>query len=423
MLLRPAAEPLLRLTIENQATPADQQPLTKTLGREGLLRIGRDDSADWTLADRSGGISRNHCMIRCVDGVFVVQDTSSNGTFVNDDSERIRGSHTLRDGDRLLIGPYLITARITGIVNAAAIGATGPGIDQPAVLSAAAEPPPCSGGSSASCRRGAARRRPGITTRRSATGHPDARRPWRRHDARESCCGQRRHDPSGAGGQDTAADAVHRSGSDHGGSGSRRCRLFVLSCCRRRTSTGAAARPRIGRHGQGTRAVAGGPRRNRCRRAGRTTGTTDLADHRGNAAMAGLAQCRHRPAARRARRPQQSAQHHAEQRGSAARAVRPAPAGLPGQPPVFPDLPGRTGPALPADGCRRPGRCAGTGKRTGTRGHRPGRVGRESHRPIARFAQSQAVGHLCRTLGQPQTLAATPTGSLLHRGLRRRNDS
>lgn len=142
MLLRPAAEPLLRLTIENQATPADQQPLTKTLGREGLLRIGRDDSADWTLADRSGGISRNHCMIRCVDGAFVVQDTSSNGTFVNDGSERIRGSHTLRDGDRLLIGPYLITARITGIVNAAAIGATGPGIDQPAVLSAAAEPPP-----------------------------------------------------------------------------------------------------------------------------------------------------------------------------------------------------------------------------------------------------------------------------------------
>jgi hypothetical protein len=149
-------------------------------------------------------------------------------------------------------------------------------------------------------------------------------------------------------------------------------------------------------------------------------------DHRRDPAIAGLAQRRLRAAARGTRRPgpQQSAQHHAEQRGSAARAVRPAPAGLPGQPPVFPDLPGRTGPntsgrlMLPFGPLR-----TDTGQRTGPRGHRAGGVGREPHWPIAELAQGQAVGPLRRALGQPSILAATPAGQILRRHLRWRNGS
>jgi predicted component of type VI protein secretion system len=114
------AEPLLELTVHNQPALADQPALSTTLGRQGELRIGRDDSADWTLPDRSGGISRQHCTIRFADGGFVLQDSSSNGTFVNDSVERISDRYRLRDGDRLLIGTYLILARISGLAEVAA---------------------------------------------------------------------------------------------------------------------------------------------------------------------------------------------------------------------------------------------------------------------------------------------------------------
>lgn len=123
LVSRRTGEPRLELTIENQPAPAGEHSPTQTLGRDGVLRIGRDDSADWTLPDRSGGISRNHCTIRFADGAFLLEDTSANGTFVNDSGDRIAGSYPLRDGDRLVIGPYLVVARISGLANAAAAAA------------------------------------------------------------------------------------------------------------------------------------------------------------------------------------------------------------------------------------------------------------------------------------------------------------
>ena len=108
-------EPLLELMVRNKPTLADQPALTARLGRQGELRIGRDDSADWTLPDRTGGLSRQHCTIRYADGAFVLQDTSSNGTFVNGSVERISDCFRLRDGDLLSIGSYLIAAQISGL--------------------------------------------------------------------------------------------------------------------------------------------------------------------------------------------------------------------------------------------------------------------------------------------------------------------
>jgi type VI secretion system protein ImpI len=112
-------EPLLELMVRNKPTLADQPALTARLGRQGELRIGRDDSADWTLPDRTGGISRQHCTIRFADGAFVLQDTSSNGTFVNGSVERISDRHRLRDGDLLSIGSYLIAAQVCGLAEVA----------------------------------------------------------------------------------------------------------------------------------------------------------------------------------------------------------------------------------------------------------------------------------------------------------------
>ena len=112
-------EPLLELTVRNKPTLAEQPVLTTRLGRQGELRIGRDDSADWTLPDRTGGISRQHCTIRFADGAFVLQDTSSNGTFVNGSVERISDCFRLRDGDLLSIGSYLIAAQVSGLAEVA----------------------------------------------------------------------------------------------------------------------------------------------------------------------------------------------------------------------------------------------------------------------------------------------------------------
>ncbi|MBL8422211.1 MAG: type VI secretion system-associated FHA domain protein TagH [Candidatus Accumulibacter phosphatis] len=151
---RSTGEPRLELTLANTPAPAGQHSPTTTLGREGVLRIGRDDSADWTLPDRSGGISRNHCTIRFADGAFVLDDTSANGTFVNDSGERIAGSYRLRDGDRLVIGPYLVAARISGLANAAPPAAAADAIDEPVPAASEAPRPPASPPRPGGARRG-----------------------------------------------------------------------------------------------------------------------------------------------------------------------------------------------------------------------------------------------------------------------------
>ena len=54
------------------------------------------------LPTGSPGISRSHCRVRRRDGVVVVEDLSTYGTFIND--ERVHGSAPLRRGDRLRLG-------------------------------------------------------------------------------------------------------------------------------------------------------------------------------------------------------------------------------------------------------------------------------------------------------------------------------
>jgi len=154
LVARSTSEPRLDLTLANTPAPAGQHSPTATLGRVGVLRIGRDDSADWTLPDRSGGISRNHCTIRFADDAFVLEDNSANGTFVNDSGERIAGSYRLRDGDRLVIGPYLVAARISGLANAAPPATAADASNAPVPAATAAPRPPASPPRPGGARRG-----------------------------------------------------------------------------------------------------------------------------------------------------------------------------------------------------------------------------------------------------------------------------
>lgn len=76
--------------------------------------IGRLESNDWVLPDPEKFISGRHASIECLDGVYMLKDTSVNGVFVNHSPEPLgKGNQVeLANGDSLVIGNYEIDVRI-----------------------------------------------------------------------------------------------------------------------------------------------------------------------------------------------------------------------------------------------------------------------------------------------------------------------
>ncbi|TPJ83044.1 type VI secretion system-associated FHA domain protein TagH [Mesorhizobium sp. B2-6-2] len=79
--------------------------------RDRSFEIGREN-CDWTLSDPDKFISGRHCEVRYQAGSFWLYDLSRNGTFVNGSSQRMSGPHRLAQGDRLLIGRYVVGVSI-----------------------------------------------------------------------------------------------------------------------------------------------------------------------------------------------------------------------------------------------------------------------------------------------------------------------
>src|SRR5262245_36978041 len=76
--------------------------------------IGRSAENDWVLPDDMRYVSGRHARIVYHKGRYMLQDTSSNGTYVND-NERPLGSqnpHELKSGDILRIGEYHVQVQI-----------------------------------------------------------------------------------------------------------------------------------------------------------------------------------------------------------------------------------------------------------------------------------------------------------------------
>jgi len=76
--------------------------------------IGRSAENDWVLPDDMRYVSGRHARIIYHKGRYVLQDTSSNGTYVND-NERPLGNqnpHDLKSGDILRIGEYHVQVQI-----------------------------------------------------------------------------------------------------------------------------------------------------------------------------------------------------------------------------------------------------------------------------------------------------------------------
>ena len=93
----------------------------KQLGRDSVRtfngsggKIGRAPDNDWVLPDNDRYVSSHHAQVTFRRGEWVLEDVSTNGTFVNDSDAAlaITGPHILHSGDRLRFGDYEIEVSI-----------------------------------------------------------------------------------------------------------------------------------------------------------------------------------------------------------------------------------------------------------------------------------------------------------------------
>jgi type VI secretion system protein len=77
-------------------------------------RIGRAQDNDWVLPDPDRYVSSHHCKIAFRAGEWVLEDTSTNGVFINgsDTPASVEGPYSLQDGDRLRLGDYELVVSI-----------------------------------------------------------------------------------------------------------------------------------------------------------------------------------------------------------------------------------------------------------------------------------------------------------------------
>lgn len=147
----------LTLTLPSSASPPQTRSFSGT-----EISIGRATGNDWVLGDPDRNLSRQHCVIRFVQGRHWLEDTSANGVYINDLPKPLgpNGRVLLHEGDRIFIGPYQLTVGLAWIAEpgtAAAIGlptASGDGLSVSDLLnptkeisghSLAGPPPPAKG--------------------------------------------------------------------------------------------------------------------------------------------------------------------------------------------------------------------------------------------------------------------------------------
>jgi type VI secretion system FHA domain protein len=120
---------ILTLEVTGPQDGAPRTELRKVFQASGGT-IGRLPENDWVLPDPY--VSSRHARIKYQNGAFQIEDTSTNGVFINSpDNRLVRGQpYTLKSGDRIFIEPYEIQASI----DAAPAAALDPfGLDDPFV--------------------------------------------------------------------------------------------------------------------------------------------------------------------------------------------------------------------------------------------------------------------------------------------------
>ncbi len=105
---------ILRLSVVKQGELSPAKNLTCVFGPEGGT-VGRKDCT-WIFEDPRYVmvLSRKHFEISFRKDHYVIIDHSTNGTFINDSTQKLEQGqeHRIADGDRILIGEYLLLATL-----------------------------------------------------------------------------------------------------------------------------------------------------------------------------------------------------------------------------------------------------------------------------------------------------------------------
>jgi type VI secretion system protein ImpI len=103
----------MTLTLSVLRCPDAVPPETKRV-TGGELRIGRGQDNDWIMPDADRMLSKKHCVIAFRNGGWAIADTSTNGTFLNRETEPLGQGQirNLENGDRIRLGAYEIEVRI-----------------------------------------------------------------------------------------------------------------------------------------------------------------------------------------------------------------------------------------------------------------------------------------------------------------------
>jgi len=109
----------LTLAIRNVDRLDNGVPTEFVLHRRGAV-IGRSPTCDWSLPDPRNHISSRHCEVTYRDGYYVLNDISTNGTYLNGAPERMSGERRVAPGDIFLIGRFEVVATLSGAAAAAA---------------------------------------------------------------------------------------------------------------------------------------------------------------------------------------------------------------------------------------------------------------------------------------------------------------
>jgi type VI secretion system protein len=136
----------LTLRIQSYRNQAPASPVERRFDHLGGT-IGRAAGNALELPDPGKYISRTHCKVDFVDGRYTVIDLGSNPSWVNDRPLGAGKAATLADGDRLIIGDYVLLAAVeeaampvAAPVFEPAYSAEHPFQAQPVVAAAAPEP-------------------------------------------------------------------------------------------------------------------------------------------------------------------------------------------------------------------------------------------------------------------------------------------
>lgn len=110
------SQTLLLAVVGHQAAQFGSRSQQAFEGRDGS--IGRAEDCDWVLS--ASGVSRVHAMIRYLNGIYFIEDRSTNGMLLNSRPLMKGDPSPLKDGDRLQIDTFEVSVQLQGAAEAAA---------------------------------------------------------------------------------------------------------------------------------------------------------------------------------------------------------------------------------------------------------------------------------------------------------------